>query len=219
MLCCGTPMVMTTRFIPSLVLLSVVVAILASYVALNLAYSVTQAKGKAKIIWLACGALAMGFGIWSMHFVGMLAFEMPGMEMAYDVPELILSVLVAIGASALALFVVSRPVVPLGSLISGGIAMAAAISGMHYIGMYSMRMAARIEWNVFYVVLSIIVALAASFAALLISIRLRNKPDRLSLLIFASILMGFAISGMHYTGMMAATFVHDNSAVINSSNL
>ncbi|MES2966145.1 MAG: MHYT domain-containing protein [Bdellovibrionota bacterium] len=195
------------------------VAIFASYVALNLAHSVTQAKGKAQAAWLAIGAIAMGVGIWSMHFVGMLAFEMPGMEMAYDVPFMLLSVVVAILASALALFVVSRPIVTASSILSGGIAMAAAIAGMHYIGMFSMRMAARIEWNLFLVVLSIVIALVASFAALWISVRLRNNPERLKLLVFASILMGVAISGMHYTGMVAATFVHDDSIKITNSHL
>ncbi|MGE3973922.1 MAG: MHYT domain-containing protein [Bdellovibrionales bacterium] len=210
---------MQTYYVPSLVILSIVVAIFASYVALNLAHSVTQARGRAQVIWLICGSLAMGVGIWSMHFVGMLAFEMPGMEMAYDVPLMALSVMVAIAGSALALFVVSRPLVHQGSLISGGIAMAAAICGMHYIGMYSMRMAATIQWNLYLVFLSVLIALMASFAALTISIKLRNKPDRFYLLFAASVLMGFAISGMHYTGMIAATFIHDDSVKIIESNL
>ena len=93
---------------------------------------------------LVCGAhlvaksasRAMGFGIWSMHFIGMLAFEIPGLEMAYDIPLMTLSVVVAIGGSALALFIVSRQNVAISSLVAGGIAMAAAIAGMHYIGMY-----------------------------------------------------------------------------------
>ena len=212
-------MLMEVRYIPSLVILSVLVAILASYVALIFAHSVTQARGRAQAVWLACGSLAMGVGIWSMHFVGMLAFEMPGMEMAYDVPLMLLSVAVAIGASALALFVVSRPVVQTTSVFSGGIAMAVAIAGMHYIGMFSMRMNARIEWDVWLVALSVFIALVASFGALTIAIRLRDKPDRQSLLILASAVMGFAIVGMHYTGMFAATFVHDDAATIESSNL
>lgn len=161
----------------------------------------------------------MGVGIWSMHFVGMLAFEMPGMEMAYDIPLMLLSVLVAIGASALALYVVSRPTVPMSSLLSGGIAMAAAISGMHYIGMYSMRMAAEIVWDPFLVVLSIVIALVASFAALSISIRLRNAPEKFLQFLLAATIMGFAIAGMHYTGMLAATFVHNDNLVIKDENL
>lgn len=212
-------MIMEVTYSPLLILLSIAVAVFSSYVALNLAYSVTQAKGFAQTVWLGCGALAMGVGIWSMHFVGMLAFEMPGMEMAYDVPLMALSVAVAIIGSAVALFVVSRPTVRTESEVLSGVAMAAAISGMHYIGMYSMRMSASIRWNVSLVVLSIVIALAASFGALWILIRLRNKPDRVLLFALASVLMGFAISGMHYTGMFAATFVHDDSLKIDASNL
>src|SRR5687767_10603279 len=102
-------MIMQTNYNFYFVALSVVVAIIASYVALDLAHNVTQAKGRARGIWLAFGALAMGIGIWSMHFVGMLAFEMPGMSMAYDIPLMLLSIVIAIGASALALYIVSRP--------------------------------------------------------------------------------------------------------------
>lgn len=211
-------MVMETQFNLFWVTLSVLVAIFASYVALNLAQNVTQTKGRDRAFWLGGGSLAMGIGIWSMHFVGMLAFEMPGMAMAYDVPLMVLSVVVAIGASALALFIVSRPIVPFGSIVSGGIAMAAAIAGMHYIGMASMRMAATIQWDVFLIVLSVVIALVASFGALRILIRLRNEADQFQKLLIASIFMGVAISGMHYTGMFAATYIHTESS-IESSNL
>ncbi len=212
-------MSMPFRYIPSLVILSILVAIFASYVALNLANSVTQAKGRARAWWLVCGALAMGVGIWSMHFVGMLAFEMPGMDMAYDVPLMLVSVWVAVLASALALFIVSRPRVTLGSISMGGVAMAAAIAGMHYIGMFSMRMQAHIEWNLGLVFLSIVIALVASFAALHICFRLRDKTEKHTLLFLASVLMGVAISGMHYTGMFAATFIHDPDQIIRADNL
>jgi PAS domain S-box-containing protein len=212
-------MEMQTRFIPWLVAVSVFVAIFASYVALNLAHSITQARGKAQTLWLACGALGMGVGIWSMHFTGMLAFEMPGMAMSYDIPLMSLSIAVAIGASALALYIISRPTVTGGSLISGGVAMAAAIAGMHYIGMFSMRMAATIQWNVYLVVASIAVALAASFGALLILTRLRDKTERTREMILAATIMGFAIAGMHYTGMLAATFVHREAPAPTDAHL
>lgn len=212
-------MIMEIRFSPLLMILSFLVAIFASCVALTLAHSVTQAKGWARTLWLSCGALAMGFGIWSMHFIGMLAFETPGMAMAYDVPLMILSVVVAIGASALALYIVSRAIVPPSSILSGGIAMAVAIAGMHYIGMYSMRMSASIQWDIYLVVLSIVIALGASFGALLILMRLRDKSGGLWEILLASTVMGIAIAGMHYTGMYAATFVHQEDSSIKSSNL
>ena len=118
---------MEVTYSPLLGVLSILVAILSSYAALNLAHTVTQAKDKAQVIWLACGSIAMGVGIWSMHFVGMLAFEMPGMEMAYDIPLMALSVIVAILGSTLALYVVSRPKLHPRSLTFSGVAMAAAI--------------------------------------------------------------------------------------------
>jgi PAS domain S-box-containing protein len=204
---------------PYLILLSVAVAIMASYAALNLAYSITQAFGKTQLAWLFGGSLAMGTGIWSMHFIGMQAFEMPNMEMGYDIRLMTLSVIVAIIGSLLALYVVSRPTVHSKSIIWGGFSMAAAISGMHYIGMYSMRLPARLEWNYFLVALSIAIAVVASCGALTIAARLRNEPDRFITLLFASTIMGSAISGMHYTGMLAATFVHDQSALVKESDL
>lgn len=95
-------MIMEVRYNSLLVFLSVIVAVLASYVALNLAHSLIQSKGRTHLAWLSCGALALGVGIWSMHFVGMLATEMPDMEMAYNVPLMILSVVVAVMGSAVA---------------------------------------------------------------------------------------------------------------------
>lgn len=212
--------VISVAYNPWLVLLSVVVAIFASYVALNLSYPVSQSYGRTKLAWLIGGSITMGIGIWSMHFIGMLAFQMPGMEMAYDIPLMVLSVLVAIGGSLLALVVVSRPVVSQILVITGGFAMAIAICGMHYIGMFSMRMSARIEWNKPLVFTSFLIALAASYAALAILIKTRKHRQLFKLLAGASIIMGFAISGMHYVGMLAATFIHDGTAdKIRNTNL
>lgn len=210
---------METQFNPLLVTLSIVVAVFASYVALNLAYNGTLTKGRRQILWLSAGALVMGTGIWSMHFVGMLAFEMPGMSMAYDVPLMILSVAVAIGASALAFFITSSPEVPRISIFASGFAMAVAISGMHYIGMYSMRMDAIIRWNMSLVFVSVVIALFASLGALWMLIRLRHSSARPSEILASSLVMGFAVSGMHYTGMYAADFVHADTEGIQSSNL
>jgi len=210
-------MIMETQFNPVLVGISIIVAILASFVALSLANNVNQSQGRGRAVWLILGALAMGVGIWSMHFIGMLACEMPGMSVAYDFPLMLLSIAVAIRASGLAFYIISYEAVQLSSLLSGGVAMAAAIAGMHYIGMYSMRMDAIIRWNIPLVVLSIVIALVASFGALLIMIRLRNRADRFVEILVASTIMGLAVSGMHYTGMLAATFIHALASV-NETN-
>src|SRR5919205_57015 len=98
---------MSHTYQPALVGLSILIAILASYTALDLASRVTAAVGRARIAWLTGGSIAMGVGIWSMHFVAMLAFKLP-VQIRYDVPLVLLSMLVAIGASLLALIVVSR---------------------------------------------------------------------------------------------------------------
>lgn len=191
-----------------LVGLSIVIAMFASYTALNLANSVTVARGKVRLAWLLGGSIAMGVGIWSMHFVAMLAFQLPGIPIAYDIFLMLLSVLVAIAASALALFIVSRERVTTAAYISGSIAMGGAIAGMHYIGIASMRMAARWRWDYSLVGVSIAIAIVASFAALQLSFRLRNNLSRRGLWYRAAagMLMGLAIAGMHYTAMMAMTF-------------
>ena len=155
--------VMETNYNASLVAMSFAVAIFASFVALDLVGSVSKAVGRAKAMWLTAGALAMGSGIWSMHFIGMLAFEMPGMPMSYDLKLMILSVIVAVIASGFALSIMSRSSVSPMALTASSLAMAVAIAGMHYIGMYSMRMPAVIEWNYALVAASFFIALAASF--------------------------------------------------------
>ena len=200
---------MNGNYDPVLVGISVLIAMFASYTALDLANSVTVARGRTRLTWLAGGSLAMGVGIWSMHFVGMLAFSLPGNRIAYDIPLLILSVVVAIGASAIALFVVSLRKLALPLLILAGLAMGAAICGMHYIGMASMRMAADVEWSVLLVLASIVIAVAASFAALSLAFRFREDTSARGFWRRAAggVLMGVAISGMHYTAMAAAWFI------------
>ncbi len=193
----------------SLVYLSVVIAILSSYIALDLTNALAMAKGRARLIWLTGGSLAMGIGIWSMHFVAMLAFSLPSISIAYDVPLLILSILVAIGASALTLVIVSRKEISLKTYVLGSLTMGGAIAGMHYIGIASMRLAATILWEMTYVYISLVIAVVASFVALLLAFKLRNDTTRRGLLYrFAgAVIMGFAISGMHYTGMMGMSFI------------
>ena len=127
---------------PGLVALSVLLATLAAHVALDLAGRTATSRGRGQRAWLVVGSLVMGAGIWSMHFVGMLAFSVHGIPIAYDVPLLILSIWVAIVASALALVIVSRERVTSFAYVLGSLIMGAAISGMHYIGIASMRMAA-----------------------------------------------------------------------------
>ncbi len=191
-----------------LVVLSVIIAIFASYTALDMINSISTSKGMGKWCWLLGGSLAMGVGIWSMHFIGMLAFSLPGIEIFYDIPLLLLSILVAILASMIALYIISSRdpsalIYAVGSLVMG-----VAISGMHYIGIASMRMPVIIHWNYYLVVLSILIAIAASYVALFVSFKLREDVSIQGFIYrgFGGILLGFAISGMHYTAMSAMDF-------------
>ena len=192
---------------PLMVALSVVIAILASYTALDLAARVNAARGRNHVAWVVGGAIAMGVGIWSMHFVGMLAFHLP-VPIAYSAGLVFLSALVAIVASALALYVVSRPRLGVGLLVLSSLWMGPAIAGMHYIGMAGMRVDARLSYEPRLVAASVAIAVIASFGALWLAYRFRaDESRRTRLRRFAGgIVMGGAIAGMHYTGMAAAIF-------------
>jgi diguanylate cyclase (GGDEF)-like protein/PAS domain S-box-containing protein len=194
-----------------LVSLSVVLAMVASYSALDLAGRVTSARGRSRAIWLGFGAVAMGLGIWAMHYVGMLALTMPA-EVFYDVETVAISLLAGISASGVALFVVSRPKMSLGQLIAGGAVMGSGIAAMHYVGMAAMRVPAVIVYNRGIVALSIVLAIAISLVALHLAFRLRDDLRTSWRKFISALIMGSAIPLMHYTGMWAATFYRTQSA-------
>jgi diguanylate cyclase (GGDEF)-like protein len=194
-----------------LVALSVVVAAIASYTALDLAGRVSTAQGRSWWIWLLGGAFSMGTGIWSMHFIGMLAFKLP-IPMAYDIPLNMLSWLIAVVVSGIALLVVRRPEMTGGNLSVGAMLMGVGIGSMHYTGMAAMRMSPPIEYDPPLFVASIIIAIVASLAALWIAFQLRRKYSGTAIFakLGSAVVMGFAITGMHYTGMAAAQFAPDS---------
>jgi diguanylate cyclase (GGDEF)-like protein len=193
---------------PALVALSVAVAIVASYTALELAGRVSEKLGKeGSWPWLIGGAIAMGAGIWSMHFIGMLAFHLP-VPIAYDVKITMLSMLIAIVVSGFALFVVRRPTLTREHITTGATLMGVGICAMHYTGMYAMRMSPPIVYHPPLFIASVIIAIVASLAALWIAFQLRHKHSRYAIIakLGSAVVMGLAITGMHYTGMAAAEF-------------
>ncbi|MCO5397273.1 putative bifunctional diguanylate cyclase/phosphodiesterase [Ralstonia soli] len=197
---------LASSYNPLLVLLSLLVAILASYTALDMAGRVVTAQGRAAAWWLAGGASAMGLGIWSMHFVGMLAFSLP-IPLGYDVSITLASLAIAIAASAFALWLVSRSELPWPRLVGGALLMGTGVAGMHYTGMAALRMLPGIEYDPAMFALSVVIAVLASGAALWIAFRLRRQSHRVrALRAGAAVVMGVAIVGMHYTGMAAAAF-------------
>ncbi len=190
----------------ALVALSVLIAMFASYAALDLASRVTAAGGWTRAVWLLGGASAMGTGIWSMHYIGMLAFILP-IPVAYHWPTVLLSLLAAILASVVALGVVSRQKMGAFRALAGSVLMGAGISSMHYIGMAAMRLPAVCQFNSFLVVLSVVFAVLISLAALWITFHFRDEKKAIGREKLAgAIVMGAAIPVMHYTGMAAASF-------------
>src|SRR6267143_1808665 len=190
----------------ALVALSVLIAMFASYAALDLAGRVTAAGGWARAVWLLGGAGAMGTGIWSMHYIGMLAFILP-IPVAYHWPTVLLSLLAAIVASVIALYVVSRQKMGMSRAVAGSVLMGAGIASMHYIGMDAMRLPAICRSNSSLVVLSVVLAVMISFAALWITFHFRDGKTGISREKLAgAVVMGGAIPVMHYTGMAAASF-------------
>ena len=124
-----------------LVALSVSIAIVASYAALDLAGRTTAARGARRWMWLACGTTAMGLGVWAAHCIGTLAFQLP-VAILYDVPTVVLSLLTGIAASGVALFVVTRNTLTVSSAAAGSLVIGSAIAAMHYLGMAAMRLPA-----------------------------------------------------------------------------
>ena len=190
----------------ALVALSVLIAMFASYAALDLAGRVTAAGGWTRAVWLLGGAGAMGTGIWSMHYMGMLAFILP-VPVAYHGPTVLLSLSAAILASVIALYVVSRQKMGASRAVAGSVLMGAGIASMHYIGMAAMRLPAICRFNSFLVVLSVVFAVLISLAALWITFHFREENTGIGREKLAgAVVMGAAIPVMHYTGMAAASF-------------
>jgi signal transduction histidine kinase/CheY-like chemotaxis protein len=191
---------------PLLVVVSILVGILASYTALSLAMRVRQAQRRARYVWVAGGAMAMGSGIWAMHFVGMQAFRLP-LPIGYDTTTTFVSWLLPVVASGLALWQLRYRTVRPRHLVASALLMGLAINAMHYTGMASMQMHPAINYSPWLFGLSAAIAIGASALALQIGMRMQeggrlHRTRQLA----ASVVMGGAIAGMHYTGMAAAHF-------------
>src|SRR5712675_762224 len=194
-------MVVTGTHDPYLVALSILVASFASYTALDLSGHVGAARGFARSVWLVAAAITMGGGIWSMHFVAMLAFIMP-IPMSYDIGLTTLSLVVAMVVTGGGFYVISRQSGSPLRLVLSGIFMGLGIAAMHYTGMAAMRGHAELSYDLLFVALSLVIAIGASTVALWLAFRTTDLGQKL----VAAVVMGLAISGMHYTAMSAAIF-------------
>ena len=206
-----SPLHMPGTYAPTLVGLSIAIAVLASYVALELASRVTATHGAIRVAWLFAGASTMGLGIWSMHFTGMLAFALP-VRVFYDVPVVLMSLVAAVAASTLAFEMIVRDELPERSLAIAAVMMGAAIGTMHYSGVAAMHVDARMAYRPALVTLSLAIAVVASYVALRLARYFRSDHGRAGQRrrAQAAVLMGLAIAGMHYTGMAALHFAPPN---------
>jgi len=188
--------------------LSISIAVAASYTALDLAQRVKEAATSlSRIAWLSTAAVCMGGGIWSMHFVAMLAYTLPGVAISYDPFLTLMSLAIAILVTGGGFGLVSRETESSLPLALGGLFMGTGILAMHYLGMAATQMPADLSYSAVWVAISIFIAIGAAVAALWLSFRGSRTLHRSA----AACLMGFAISGMHFAGMRAASFeAHDH---------
>ena len=196
---------MQTSYNIYLVALSFMIASYASYSMLSVSERLINEKEKIK--WLLAGSITLGSGIWSMHFIGMLAYEM-NMPMTYDFGLTVFSGIIALVAAALAMYLLGWKKLTLRRISTGGLIIGLGIASMHYLGMEAMIMPAHISYDPFLFILSLVVAVTAATAALWIAHRLSSLKHKHHnfFMIGASIVMGIAIAGMHYIGMAAAIY-------------
>lgn len=197
--------VVPLSFNGGLVALSFLTAVLGSYVALLAAVGIrTETQdGDIRLGYILIGAVAMGgVGIWSMHFIGMQAQDLPFL-VGYQVGLTVLSFLVAAGFSGWAFWYVGRDRFTIGRCLVGGLAAGLGVAAMHYVGISAMRMPAVFLWNLPLVVLSVLIAVIAASAALWLAFNTQNELQRAG----AAVLMAVAVCGMHYTGAAAGTVV------------
>lgn len=189
-----------------LVALSIAVAVLVSSFAFRLAARVADSDRATRRYWLAGGAVAMGIGVWSMHFIGMLAFSLP-IDLQYDVPKTLASLAVAIVTSDLAIDVASRKPLGVARLLLAGLLMGGGIAGMHYLGMLAIDIVPVIRYRTPLVAASVAVAAVGSSTALWLLFRgYRSRSAAMLGRFGGASLMGLSIGGMHYIGMTASVF-------------
>ncbi|OHD01411.1 MAG: hypothetical protein A2095_04020 [Sphingomonadales bacterium GWF1_63_6] len=193
-----------------LVILSILIAMFASFTALSLATRMRTSRGWMRDMWVTAAAIALGGGIWSMHFVAMLAFTMPDLVMRYDLALTLLSLVLALTFTWAGFWVVSRSAISPMRVMAAGLLISAGVLGMHYLGMAAMHMAATLSYDRSWLLLSVLIAVGAATAAMWLAARDHQLSHRL----VAATIMGVAVAGMHYVGMRAAIFTADTGMTI-----
>lgn len=199
---------------PTLIALSYLISVFGAYTALQLATGIRIAEGKSVAGWLVGAAFAMGGGaIWSMHFIGMLAYDV-NIPVSYDPTITIISAILAIVVTGFGLFVVGRGSANSLKLIIGGFSAGIGVAAMHYTGMAAMIMPAELSYDPILLGVSVIIAVIAATVALWLAFNLKGNMQRFG----SAFVMGAAVCGMHYTGM-AAAILEPARGVANQSGL
>ncbi len=190
----------------TLLVMSMLMAVLTSYTTLNLATRISTSSKKAARWWLLGGSLAMGIGIWCTHFIGMLALQLP-IALGYDVLTSLVSLLISVSVSCFVLWLVSQSQLPRRRLLIGASVMGAGIVAVHYLGMHSMQMQPPIVYRPILVSLSIAIAVLGSAMALKLMFRLcASTRHTLTAQVLALLFLAAVIIGVHYVGMAASQF-------------
>jgi len=204
---------------PILVGLSIFVAILTAYASLLVSLRVSIiTKARTRQLCIAGGGLCFGLGIWAMHFIGMLAFSLP-CSSNYDPVTTLLSMIPAVLASTLAIQIISRDKLSAVQLVSGGLLFGAGISAMHYSGMAAMHFNGLIRYDTGLFLLSVLVAIVLATLALWIEFRFKTLRQNVGVRLLSAVVMGLAVSGMHYTAMASAYFIRGTDIVTASSSI
>jgi PAS domain S-box-containing protein len=190
----------------SFIALSVLVAVIGSFTALAHAQRMRESTGNVAKVWLLAGGVTLGMAVWSMHFIGMLAFHLP-IALSFDTQLTFISILPAIAAALLGFYLLQSIQLRLRQIFIGGFFMGIGIAVMHYTGMAALKMQPAISYNPWIFALSVFIAVVAATSALLIVYFNENsKLHPLVQHLLSALVMGAAIAGMHYTGMAAASF-------------
>ncbi len=197
---------METHYSTDLIAISYIIASLGSLMALliNRDALLRPEEKRSGLVLLASICLG-GVGIWSMHFIGMLAMNMPGMEICYNWWLTVLSFVVGVFVVYLGLFIMSQGKFGIPKLVVAGFIVGLGVAAMHYTGMFAMQLQANFSWNWEYIAASLVIAITASIVALWLSVYVKKMWQ----MVLSALVMGVAVCGMHYTGMAAVSFEYD----------
>ena len=202
-----------------LVFVSVLVAMIGSFTALTHAQRMRASTGRIAMLWMAAGSVTLGMTAWSMHFIGMLAFQLP-ITVSYDLSLTLLSVLPAITAALLGFYVLREPVISIRRIVANGLVMGAGISAMHYTGMAALKVTPAISYDPLVFALSLALAVISSWGVLLMMYRgERIKLPTLPRFVLGAVILGLAISGMHYTAMSGVHIQPGSTGIPGASRI